>query len=140
MPKPHMYSPELSLFVLEAGIKLLEQRRPDILYLSLTDYIQHKYAPGETEADRYYRNMDEKFGRLDDLGAVVALTADHGMNDKSKPDGSPESSGCRTSSTRASARARARSSARSPTASSPTTARSVASSASTATAASIRLT
>lgn len=89
MPKPHMYSPELSLFVLEAGIKLLEQRRPDILYLSLTDYIQHKYAPGEKEADRYYRNMDEKFGRLYDLGAVVALTADHGMNDKSNPDGSP---------------------------------------------------
>src|SRR5262245_20749289 len=89
MSKPHMYSPELSLFVLEAGIKLLEQRRPDILYLSLTDYIQHKYAPGEAEADRYYRNLDEKFGRLDALGAVVALTADHGMNDKSRPDGSP---------------------------------------------------
>ncbi len=89
MPKPHMYSPELSLFVLEAGIKLLEARRPDVLYLSLTDYIQHKYAPGEAEADRYYRNMDEKFGRLDALGAVVALTADHGMNDKSNADGSP---------------------------------------------------
>jgi phosphonoacetate hydrolase len=89
MAKPHMYSPELSLFVLEAGIRLLAERRPDILYLSLTDYIQHKYAPGEPEADRYYRNMDEKFGRLHDLGAVVALTADHGMNDKSNADGSP---------------------------------------------------
>jgi phosphonoacetate hydrolase len=90
MPQPHMYSPELSLFVLEAGITLLEQRRPDILYLSLTDYIQHKYAPGESEADRYYRNLDATFGRLDALGAVVALTADHGMNDKSHPDGSPK--------------------------------------------------
>jgi phosphonoacetate hydrolase len=89
MPKPDIYSPELSLFVLEAGIKLLEQRRPDILYLSLTDYVQHKYAPGEPEADRYYRAMDDKFGRLHDLGAVVALTADHGMNDKANPDGSP---------------------------------------------------
>src|SRR5262249_49265319 len=48
-----------------------------------------KYAPGESEADRYYRNLDEKFGRLDALGAVVALTADHGMNDKSNADGSP---------------------------------------------------
>jgi phosphonoacetate hydrolase len=90
MPKPHIYSPELSLFVLEAGVKLLEQRRPAILYLSLTDYIQHKYAPGETEANRYYSNMDVLFGRLDALGAVVALTADHGMNDKSNPDGSPK--------------------------------------------------
>ena len=89
MPKPDIYSPELSLFVLEAGIKLLAERRPDILYLSLTDYIQHKYAPGEPEADRYYRNMDDKFGRLHDLGAVVALTADHGMNDKANADGSP---------------------------------------------------
>jgi len=89
MPLPDMYSPELSLFVLEAGIKLLQQRRPDILYLSLTDYIQHKYAPGEPEADRYYRNLDERFGALDALGAVVALTADHGMNDKSNHDGSP---------------------------------------------------
>jgi len=89
MPKPDIYSPELSLFVLEAGIKLMEERRPDILYLSLTDYIQHKYAPGAPEADRYYRNMDEKFGRLHDLGAIVALTADHGMNDKANADGSP---------------------------------------------------
>jgi phosphonoacetate hydrolase len=88
-PLPNMYSPELSLFVLEAGLKLLEQRRPDILYLSLTDYVQHKYAPGHPEADRYYRNMDTLFGRLDEMGAIVALTADHGMNDKSRADGSP---------------------------------------------------
>ena len=89
MPLPDVYSPELSLFVLEAGIRLLEQRQPDLLYLSLTDYVQHKYAPGESEANRYYRDLDEKFGRLDALGAVVALTADHGMNDKSDADGSP---------------------------------------------------
>jgi phosphonoacetate hydrolase len=90
MPKPDMYSPELSLFVLEAGIRLLEQRRPEILYLSLTDFIQHKYAPGEPEANRYYANMDRMFGRLDALGAIVGLTADHGMNDKSNADGSPK--------------------------------------------------
>jgi phosphonoacetate hydrolase len=89
LPKPHIYSADLSLFVLEAGIKLLIEWRPDILYLSLTDYVQHKYAPGEPEADRYYRAMDEKFGRLHDLGAVVALTADHGMNDKSNAAGAP---------------------------------------------------
>jgi phosphonoacetate hydrolase len=89
LPLPDIYSPELSLFVLEAGIRLIEQRRPDLLYLSLTDYVQHKYAPGEPAADRYYRDMDAAFGALDALGAVVALTADHGMNDKSRPDGSP---------------------------------------------------
>jgi phosphonoacetate hydrolase len=89
-PLPDMYSGELSLFVLEAGVKLLAQRRPDIMYLSLTDYIQHKYAPGESESDRYYAKMDALFGELDALGAVVALTADHGMNDKSNPDESPK--------------------------------------------------
>jgi phosphonoacetate hydrolase len=88
-PLPDMYSAELSLFVLEAGIRILERDRPDVMYLSLTDYIQHKYAPGEGEANRFYQNLDEKFGRLAELGAVVALTADHGMNDKSKPDGTP---------------------------------------------------
>jgi phosphonoacetate hydrolase len=89
LPLPDIYSPELSLFVLDAGIALLAERRPEILYLSLTDYIQHKYAPGEAEANRYYQNLDERFARLEALGAVVALTADHGMNDKSNVDGSP---------------------------------------------------
>lgn len=89
MPQPDMYSAELSLFVLEAGIQLLEQRRPDILYLSLTDFIQHKYAPGEASANDFYQNLDNAFGRLVELGATVGLIADHGMNDKAKEDGSP---------------------------------------------------
>lgn len=89
MPQPDMYSMDLSLFVLEAGIKLLAERRPDLMFLSLTDYIQHKYAPGAPVANEFYRCIDSAFGRLASLGAVVALTADHGMNDKSKPDGTP---------------------------------------------------
>lgn len=89
MPQPAMYSMDLSLFVLEAGIKLLERDRPTLMFLSLTDYVQHKHAPGDPVADEFYRRLDEKIGRLDALGAVVALTADHGMNDKSAPDGRP---------------------------------------------------
>jgi phosphonoacetate hydrolase len=89
MPQPDMYSAELSLFVMEAGIKLLEQQRPDLMYLSLTDYIQHKYAPGERDCNVFYENLDNAFGRLVELGAVVGLIADHGMNDKAKDDGSP---------------------------------------------------
>ncbi|MBL8452313.1 MAG: phosphonoacetate hydrolase [Zoogloea sp.] len=89
MPLPDMYSMDLSLFVLEAGITLLEQERPDILFLSLTDFIQHKHAPGDPVANTFYRRIDEAFGRLDALGAIVALTADHGMSDKSLPDGRP---------------------------------------------------
>src|SRR5258708_17070797 len=59
------------------------------MYLSLSDYIQHKYAPGSKEATEYYVGSDKALGRLVGLGATVALTADHGMNDKSKADGSP---------------------------------------------------
>ncbi len=90
MPLPDMYSMELSLFVLEAGVRLLSRERPDLMYLSLTDYIQHKHAPGDPVANEFYRRIDEKFGRLAELGAVVALTADHGMNDKSTPEGKPK--------------------------------------------------
>ena len=89
LPLPDVYSAELSLFVLEAGIALLERERPDIMYLSLTDYVQHKHAPGSPESDDFHAKLDDAFGRLAALGATVALTADHGMNDKSRPDGSP---------------------------------------------------
>ena len=88
-PLPDMYSADLSLFVLDAGLRLLEERRPDLLYLSLTDYIQHAYAPGHPEADRFYAEMDARFGKFEALGATVALTADHGMNEKTNDDGTP---------------------------------------------------
>ena len=88
-PQPDMYSADLSLFVLDAGIKLLEEKRPDILYLSLTDFIQHTHAPGTPVANQFYSDMDARFGRLRELGAVVALTADHGMGDKANENGEP---------------------------------------------------
>lgn len=90
MAQPDMYSMDLSLFVLEAGIKLLERDRPNLLFLSLTDYIQHKYAPGDATSNTFYHRLDDAFGRLAALGATVALTADHGMNDKSNNDGTPK--------------------------------------------------
>ncbi len=87
-PTPNMYSGDLSLFVLDAGIKLLEQGRGELFYLSLSDYIQHGHAPGEPESDEFHRAVDERVGRLIELGAVVGLVADHGMRDKAKADGS----------------------------------------------------
>ena len=89
LPLPDVYSAELSLFVLEAAVRILETHRPDIMYLSTTDYVQHKYAPGSPEINDLYMKLDTAFGRLAASGAVVGLTADHGMNDKSKPDGTP---------------------------------------------------
>ncbi len=82
-PQPEVYSAELSLFVLEAGLALLEQYRPELMYLSLSDYVQHKHAPGSAEANVFYAALDRVCGRLAEAGALVALTADHGM--KAKP-------------------------------------------------------
>ncbi len=88
-PLPDPYSADLSLFALEAGIRILEREKPDLMYLSLSDYIQHKHAPGSKEATDYYVALDAALGRLAALGATIALTGDHGMNDKSNADGSP---------------------------------------------------
>jgi phosphonoacetate hydrolase len=88
-PKPDMYSADLSLFVLDAGIRLVEQGRAELLYLSLSDYVQHGYAPDEAEALDFHRALDERMAALIALGCVVGVTADHGMNDKALPDGSP---------------------------------------------------
>ena len=88
-PLPSVYSADLSEFVLAAGVTLLERRRPDITYLSTTDYVQHKHAPGTPDANAFYRMMDGYLARLDALGATVALTADHGMNAKTDASGAP---------------------------------------------------
>jgi phosphonoacetate hydrolase len=89
MPVPSVYSAELSEFVFAAGVKLLESRRPDLMYLSTTDYVQHKFAPGTAGANAFYAMMDRYLARYDSMGAVVALTADHGMNAKTNEDGTP---------------------------------------------------
>jgi phosphonoacetate hydrolase len=87
--KPDMYSADLSLFVLDAGIKLLERGKAQLIYLSLSDYIQHAHAPGAPEADAFHRAIDDRVQRLVELGAVVGLVADHGMNDKALANGNP---------------------------------------------------
>ena len=89
MPVPEVYSQDLSEFVMAAGVKLMEEFKPDIMYLSTTDYIQHKYAPGNEVANKFYSMFDKYIGQLDELGATIIITADHGMKPKSKEDGSP---------------------------------------------------
>ena len=89
MPVPEVYSQDLSEFVMAAGVKLMEEFKPDIMYLSTTDYIQHKYAPGHEVANKFYSMFDKYIGQLDELGATIIITADHGMKPKSKEDGSP---------------------------------------------------
>jgi phosphonoacetate hydrolase len=87
---PEVYSAGLSEFVLAAGVRLVESFKPDVMYLSTTDYIQHKAGPDSDLANSFYAMMDRYIGKLDALGCVVALTADHGMNDKHLPSGEPD--------------------------------------------------
>jgi len=89
MEVPSVYSAELSEFIFAAGVKLMETERPDLMYLSTTDYIQHKFAPGSDGANSFYAMMDKYWAELDALGAVIALTADHGMNAKHNDAGEP---------------------------------------------------
>jgi len=89
-PLPSVYSADLSEFVFAAGVKLMQKFKPDVMYLSTTDYIQHKHAPGTPGANAFYAMMDGYLGQLDAMGCVIALTADHGMNAKTAMDGTPE--------------------------------------------------
>jgi len=88
-PLPSVYSADLSEFVFAAGVKLMERHRPDLMYLSTTDYVQHKAAPGAPAANAFYQMMDPYLASLDAMGCTIALTADHGMNDKYGADGKP---------------------------------------------------
>ena len=90
MPVPSVYSADLSEFVFAAGVKLLETFKPDLMYLSTTDYVQHKAGPGSEMADSFYAMFDSYVGKLDALGCTLVITADHGMNDKHLANGEPD--------------------------------------------------
>ena len=88
---PGIYDPEASVFCIEAGARLMTRTPPPrVLYLSTTDFVQHKYAPGSTEANAFYARLDRYLGELHRSGAIVGITADHGMNGKTKADGTPK--------------------------------------------------
>jgi phosphonoacetate hydrolase len=87
--QPDVYSAELSEFVFAAGVKLLKEWHPDLMYLTTTDYVQHKYAPHQPEAQAFYAMFDRYLAQLDALGAAIVVTADHGMKPKHLADGSP---------------------------------------------------
>lgn len=89
-PRPEIYSGDASIYVIEAGAALAEQGKADFLYLSTTDFMQHKYAPEAPEILDFHEAFDAAVGRLLDSGCVVALTADHGMNAKNRADGAPK--------------------------------------------------
>ena len=88
-PNPDIYDWRLSPYTIDLALALAARLEARLVYASLTDFVQHAAAPGEPMADDLYRAVDAAIGRAIDAGFVVGLAADHGMRDKSHPDGSP---------------------------------------------------
>ena len=89
-PLPLVYSADLSEFVFAAGVKIMAKHRPEVMYLSTTDYVQHKHAPGTPTANAFYAMMSGYLEQLDRMDVTIALTADHGMNAKTDAAGRPQ--------------------------------------------------
>lgn len=88
-PKPEIYSADASVYVLKAGNALISKGHSDFLYLSLTDFMQHTYPPEAQESLDFYHALDIEIGKLIDAGAVIGITADHGMNGKTDAEDQP---------------------------------------------------
>jgi phosphonoacetate hydrolase len=82
-----VYSAALSERALADGVQLLGSAPPDVMYLSTSDYVQHKHPPGSAEANRFYAAIDRSLAEIDRLGATLVVTADHGMRAKADADG-----------------------------------------------------
>jgi phosphonoacetate hydrolase len=88
-PNPGIYDWELSPYTIDLALAVAGRLGSELVYASLTDFVQHAAAPGESLADGFYRAIDGALGRALDAGFVVGLAADHGMRAKSAPDGTP---------------------------------------------------
>jgi len=89
-PAPGVYDPHASHYAMRIGLAAL-QHAPQLrlLYISLTDRVQHASAPGEALADDFFIRFDELLGEYLDAGCLIAITADHGMNSKHDETGAP---------------------------------------------------
>lgn len=80
---PDIYSGTASVWLFRAAEHVLDTHDPDLLYISTTDVVPHKHAPGSPEADRWVRALDDGLGRLYERDGVdLIATADHGMREK----------------------------------------------------------
>ena len=87
-PLPDVYSSDLSEFIFAAAVEIVKKEKLDLIYLSTTDFIQHKCAPGSKMANDFYHMIDGYLQKLYDLGCEICFTADHGMKGKTNTDGS----------------------------------------------------
>ena len=89
-PKEEIYSGAVNLWLLRAARAVLEDQKPDLLYVTTTDYLQHKFAPEHAEAQEHHAALDAEIGKLVDSwmsthkDGAIFITADHGMRDKTR--------------------------------------------------------
>ncbi len=87
-PKEEIYSGEVNVWLLRAALAVVRERKPDLIYVSTTDYIQHNHGPEEAEAQAHLAALDAEIGRLADAWSslhpdgALFVTADHGMRHK----------------------------------------------------------
>jgi phosphonoacetate hydrolase len=81
-PNPGIYDWDLSAYAMELALAIHRQAPRDLIYVSLTDYVQHKQPPRGEMADRFFCRFDELLGEYLQAGFAVGITADHGMNAK----------------------------------------------------------
>lgn len=86
---PEVYSSELTEVAFAGAAMLAREERPDVMYISTTDFIQHKHPPEDTMSFDFYKMIDYYLGVLDSFGYTIAITADHGMNAKHDANGNP---------------------------------------------------
>jgi phosphonoacetate hydrolase len=88
-PNPGIYDWELSPYTIDLALALATRLGSQLVYASLTDFVQHTAAPGEPLADAFHTAIDEAIGRALDAGFALGFAADHGMRAKTAADGSP---------------------------------------------------
>lgn len=81
-----MYSAAVNHWSLKLARHLLKREGVDLLYLSTTDYMMHTHAPEEAQSLEHLHIIDKMLGEMfdDHPNLEFYLTADHGMNAKSR--------------------------------------------------------
>ncbi len=83
---PEVSTLETNEWIFKACCRLIDKENPDLVYCTTNDYMMHNYGPQTDEALGVMNKIDEWIGRIYDLDPAreIYITADHGMNDKSR--------------------------------------------------------
>ncbi len=89
-PKEEIYSAEVNFWLLRAARAVVEEKAPELFYVTTTDFSQHKFGPETPEGQEHLSTIEEEIGRLADAWAgihpegAIFVTADHGMRQKTR--------------------------------------------------------